>query len=589
MKNFKPIRLQLLMAVISIFSASPKSIDAQELLTPTSLAEFKVNVGDFEDYYIQSMVVVDDSTLAVLVKNYDTKVAHAVNISIWMGDDGLYKFDVHSSYKLTPGLNSHILKSNSVAVVLKVDDGYVAITDYEGQTIGQKPFYDVLKLDYFNIDGEFLSSHQIQYGRPDKSGQKSITSSIDAIKSDGSGGILIYGDDKNEKVKGDVNLLIYHLRSRGRLHWKKTIDYKISLNPEDNNSDITCIQAADCIATDKGIMLNGRVCHGDRYATNAFLLTMSWSGGVVNYEEFSSNTIPLSNDIGLYKVHPDEYIFSSNNYSYKQDSWNAMCFEVSFDSGLGKHLNFEGNPVSDVYQKQGSRYVLISKTRQANQFFSMIGSDFSTTWTDPERYHIRVGSLQNFRKGHMCMANSRRIVVFDVDYFASTKAKVEAALLEWQTKGKYEKLADFEKRTGGDSKKHLEDSLINDHLSFTFEELYEPLVRKRFEIVFYDTESEVFKMKHPFFGVVYFQVPIDVAQNFENALTYGKVSFTDLVPCYIGNKPSISSMNISYRKDGTQIKIKYSAAAPVIFEGEAVKPNGEIRSLIDVYKQTLDN
>ena len=109
---------------------------------------------------------------------------------------------------------------------------------------------------------------------------------------------------------------------------------------------------------------------------------------------------------------------------------------------------------------------------------------------------------------------------------------VENDINEWQRKGKYEKLAQWQARVTETHRKARIDSLVN-KAKEDFIAMESANVKQRQEIVDYDTESEVFLIHDKRFGNLLVPVPITEAEKFEK--TFSSIRREDTY-CVNGDK-----------------------------------------------------
>lgn len=100
-------------------------------------------------------------------------------------------------------------------------------------------------------------------------------------------------------------------------------------------------------------------------------------------------------------------------------------------------------------------------------------------------------------------------------FSAFARHYVENDINEWQRKGKYEKLAQWQARVTDANRKARIDSLVV-RAKEKFIATESRKINQDFEIVDYDTESEVFLVHDKLFGNLLVPVPISEAEQFEN-------------------------------------------------------------------------
>ena len=247
-------------------------------------------------------------------------------------------------------------------------------------------------------------------------------------------------------------------------------------------------------------------------------------------------------------------------------------------------MNSEYFNASDVYQIYDSQISLIQKGEYGSPHVAILNADNSVSWSGFSAKNIRKGN-----EGTFLLVRYNKLTILEVDYLTSTIQKVKNELSSWEIKGKYEKQFEYDKRVNSETRKSRIDSLTSIHLSSALSERFQALMNDKFEIVSYDAESEIFKMKHPYFGMLYFAIPIKEAENFENQIKAGNIQYADIKACYYNDRPSILSMIIGYVINEEITTYEYSIKNPVVFNGTDETPSKEIQTIGEVFSNMTNN
>ena len=173
--------------------------------------------------------------------------------------------------------------------------------------------------------------------------------------------------------------------------------------------------------------------------------------------------------------------------------------------------------------------------------------------------YVFAGYTQVTRKKQMW------IVKLQISIREQAQAYVQSKIKEWQKKGKYEKMADYQVRVNENTRKQKIYELSNEFFGKIGNSIFEKDIKTA--TLDYDTESEIFRINLDYFNPLYIPVPIDEAPDFEK--NFSKMQFSDIVfRLTKDDKLEIAQMTI---KD--PIKNKYyffDATVPVVFNNETI-------------------
>lgn len=159
--------------------------------------------------------------------------------------------------------------------------------------------------------------------------------------------------------------------------------------------------------------------------------------------------------------------------------------------------------------------------------------------------------------------------------------RIEADINQWQKKGKYEKLAQWQTRVTDKNRKERIDSLVNDaKIAFIASESKK--IKQNYDIVDYDSESEVFLIHDANFGNLLVPVPIQNAEQFENAFKGKDLQRKDIY-CVNGEGLGLKEA-LFYMSDGHTYK--YNNEASLTFASIDIDYNFEAVSFEDAPLQT---
>lgn len=149
------------------------------------------------------------------------------------------------------------------------------------------------------------------------------------------------------------------------------------------------------------------------------------------------------------------------------------------------------------------------------------------------------------------------------------KAYVEPKINEWQQKGEFEKLADYQNRVTGPNRSSMIETLSAEaEAKFIEENAAQHYEQRPMTIDQYDSENEVFAIKTEKFGTLLLNVPIDKASTF-------KQRFPNLKrenPEYFIDKDAIALRSITFRDPSSGEKIVYNNGAALNYQQYDINP-----------------
>jgi len=112
----------------------------------------------------------------------------------------------------------------------------------------------------------------------------------------------------------------------------------------------------------------------------------------------------------------------------------------------------------------------------------------------------------------VCISSESKFYKIDFSLLNDINENINPLLTEWEQKGVYEKLIDYQIRVNDLTRKQKKDELIKTYLNSNCVSKFEYLSKPdTFE---YDTESELFKIEFDYFGIIYVPVIINEAADF---------------------------------------------------------------------------
>lgn len=145
---------------------------------------------------------------------------------------------------------------------------------------------------------------------------------------------------------------------------------------------------------------------------------------------------------------------------------------------------------------------------------------------------------------------------------------IESNLAQWQEKGKYEKLEDYQKRVNYYTREQKIFELSNDF----FGRIGNPILTKDLKNakLEYDTESEVFKISLTYFNPLYVPVKIKEAEAFENS--FQKLEFKD-VRYNLTSKDKLEVYQATIFNQTNSKTYFFDASKPIVFNNTTIVPD----------------
>ena len=155
------------------------------------------------------------------------------------------------------------------------------------------------------------------------------------------------------------------------------------------------------------------------------------------------------------------------------------------------------------------------------------------------------------------------ISAVQVEYFSDyAKPLVEKVINEWQVKGEFEKIADWQKRVNETTRKAKIKELTNKCES-DYLKKYTDIVSPNVSLGQYDTENEVFLLTDPNFGNMLVEVPISEGrafkENWSSAVLTPKYFIENDMPALASLEINMPALHKRY-KYSNQYSLKYEQA-----------------------------
>lgn len=244
-----------------------------------------------------------------------------------------------------------------------------------------------------------------------------------------------------------------------------------------------------------------------------------------------------------------------------------------------------------VFCKRGNNYGVYN----LNPFFEVLPFVFTYLSVDPNsqtiflykgdvEQKIKLSSLLNIRDNKvkelvekaekerteklLAETNARKEKELK-SYTAFAKAYVEPKINEWQQKGEFEKLADYQNRVTGPNRAAMIDKLTAEAEALFISgnaSLHPEL--KSMSLLVYDSENEVFPIKTEKFGTILVQVPIQSAPSFKQK--FSNLSRED--PVYFIDKDTIALRSLVFRDKASGETFMYRNGAALNYQQYEINP-----------------
>jgi hypothetical protein len=144
---------------------------------------------------------------------------------------------------------------------------------------------------------------------------------------------------------------------------------------------------------------------------------------------------------------------------------------------------------------------------------------------------------------------SRRGEDFRIDFNKIINDYVTYKFNEWQKKGEFEKIANYNLRVNDDSRKKIVEKFKKEAIDELEREFKSSVNYKKIKLNIYDSENETFTLVSNYIGEFVLNVPIDKAPSFKE--NFDLIKFKDKEYILLNNKFLLSSFKV-IDKDGNE-------------------------------------
>lgn len=167
-------------------------------------------------------------------------------------------------------------------------------------------------------------------------------------------------------------------------------------------------------------------------------------------------------------------------------------------------------------------------------------------------------------------------------FSAFARRFVETDINQWQKKGKYEKMAQWQKRVAEKNRNARIDSLLSVARGL-FIESQSKKIHQDYSIVDYDSESEVFLLHDTYFGNMLVPVPIEDANSFET--NFSSIRRSDIY-CVNGDNLGLKEATF-ITPDGSTYR--YNNTSALSFASLDIDYNFESVNFVDAIQESRSN
>lgn len=173
-----------------------------------------------------------------------------------------------------------------------------------------------------------------------------------------------------------------------------------------------------------------------------------------------------------------------------------------------------------------------------------------------------------------------RLIKFKGNYGEVVKSYIDTEYIKWLQKSKYEKASDYKSRISNENKKikkeQLKISIISKMASIKWNEV------KNSATIKYDAESENFKIDYGSLGVIYINISIAEAEQFEKNFNNAKYFNTKFA--FDGEK--LFLLNTSIQNPENRKLYEYSVASKTVFKSKEIETHKKIEGIGYVINET---
>ncbi len=435
------------------------------------------------------------------------------------GNFTLVKTDKYFNTKFETkyNVNGDVFPTN----VIETSDGGYAFIGYQGYGESFSSKYTVIKT---NASG--TSQWQKEYGN-------NYRNTINCIVETDDKGFIVAGGRTFEDQGSDA-LYIAKISAKGDIVWEKTYG--------GSSSDIAC----DIVATkDNGFLVLANTASKGSGWIDMWLVKIDAEGKLIWDKTYGG----AQNDEGSEIICDNEnsFLIAGSTKSKGSGDWDFWLININANGDILWDETYGGMYEDKAY----------SVTKTFDGGFAVIGETESKgagkkdVWLVKLRFSVRERAT----------------------------AYVQNNIYEWEAKGKYEKLEDYQVRVNESTRQQKIYELMDEF----FGQIGEPIFKNEIPTATldYDTESEIFRVNLTYFKPIYIPVPIDEAEVFEK--NFKNLVFKDMrFNLTVDDKLEIAKMTIVNMMNNKTYF--FDASVPVVFNNQTVvtefdpiviKPNHE--------------
>ncbi len=385
-----------------------------------------------------------------------------------------------------------------------------------------------------------------------------------AVAPTSDGGVIMAASASSENSE-NVDISLIKINAQGGMQWKKSfggdsIDFPVDVLQTD----------------DKGYII---AAYSNSFSESSqFYLIKTDSHGNKQWEK-TYPSMTADQTVAIIPAKAGGFIVVGNSYGGM--NWeNITAIKISKQGNLMWRKDYGGSrndEVSDIIADPDGGYIIAGSTKSYGNggwdyWIFKIDEAGNMQWdkTFGHAFDDKANSITTTFDGGLAVVGYRKqgrkdiwLIKLKFSIRERAKAFVQTHLTEWETKGKFEKLADYQKRVNENTRRLKVEQLLDEF----FGKIGEPIFAKDLKsaTLDYDTESEVFRLNTTYFNPIYIPVPIKEAEKFDanlSKLQYKNIKFR-LTP---DDKLEISQMTIKNPANGKTYF--FDASKPVVFDNQ---------------------
>jgi len=487
-----------------------------------------------------------------------------------------YEIVVNGGYFKTLGNNLWLIKLASDGSVLSENKtnnytsgkpNIIQTSDNGYATLG----YSMSSGDIISLL-KFSSSLSKQWNKGYEQSGDEVRNYGKAVITTTDGGYMILGQSSEFEDKFSIDL--YKTDVNGSVQWSDT--YK---------SQYMTTGRRIIETQDKGFIVVGSSKSTSEASSDLYMLKVDARGDIV--WEFSLEGESGDEGIDIVKANDGGYLIAGNTASYGSGWIDGWIIKIDENGNKIWNKTFGGRKKDEICSivPDGDGYLIGGSTKSSGSgdwdfWVFRIDNLGNFIWENTfggSEEEKAAEMIKTFDGGLVMVGHTKSkgagkkdlwVVKLNFAIRDRATAYVETRINDWQQKGRYEKLEDYQLRVTI----HTRQLKITEITNEFFEQIGAPIFANDIKLASleYDTESEVFKISLNYFNPMYVPVPISDAPDFEDNLQ--NLTFTEMKY----NLTSEEKLEIYQAKITNPVNDKiyfYDASKPVVFNSVEIVNN----------------